>query len=96
MLTHHPRTYWVEPEVFIERTDQRDGWPYFPAEHPVGYAAPDGTVTKLLLNAASVERVGQRYEVDPAYLSALRERAAGEPGLFYAHPPAGAVRSRGR
>jgi hypothetical protein len=94
VLSHHPRAYWVEPEVFIERTLQRDGWPIFPAAFPVGYAAPDGTVTKLLLDAGSVERVGQRYEVDPAYLAALRERAAGEPGLFYAHPPAGAVRSR--
>ena len=94
VLTHYPRAYWVEPEVFIERTHQRDGWPFFPAEFPVGYVAPDGTVTKLLLNAESIERVGQRYEVDPGYLSALRERAAGESGLFYAHPPAGAVRSR--
>lgn len=96
VLTHSPRAYWVEPEVFIERTLQRDGWPFYPAEFPVGYAAPDGTVTKLLLNSQSVERVGQRYEVEPGYLAALRERAAVESGLFYAHPPAGAVRSSGR
>jgi hypothetical protein len=94
VLTHHPWAYPVEPEVFVERQRHRDDWPNTPSELPVGFARPDGMVTKLLLDAASVERVGQQYEADPGYLSALRERAATEPGLFYAHPPAGAVRSR--
>lgn len=93
-LTHHPQLYAVEPEVFVERQRHKDDWPHTPSELPIGFATPDGEVKKLLLDAESVERIGQRYEVDPEYLSVLRERAAGESGLFYAHPPAGAVRAR--
>lgn len=94
VLTHHPRAYWVEPEVFVERTDHRDGWPLAPVPFPIGFAAADGTVTKMLLDAASVGRVGDVYDADPAYLAALAARAAGERGVFYAHPPPGAVRVR--
>jgi len=96
MLTNYPRAYWIEPEVFIERTRHRDGWPYFGADYPIVHVAPDGTVTKLLVDAAGVERIEKRFEVDPGYLLELRERTAGESGPFYAHPPAGAVRSRER
>ncbi len=94
VLTHYPRAYWVEPEVFVERTVHRDNWPRTPADLPVGFERPDGTVSKLLLDAGSVGRVGERYEADPAYLAALTERAARERGLFFADPPAGAVRVR--
>jgi hypothetical protein len=94
VLTHYPEAYPAEPEVFVERTRRHDNWPMTPVEFPVGFARPDGTVSKMLLDPASVERVATRYDVDPAYLAELRERAARETGLFYAHPPRGAVKVR--
>jgi hypothetical protein len=94
VLTHWPRAYWVDPEVFTERQRNRDGFPHDPPDLPVAHVRPDGTVSKLLLDAGSVEKVGERFMADPSYLAALRVRAAAEPGYFYAHPPAGAVRAR--
>jgi hypothetical protein len=108
VLTHYPRAYWVEPEVFVERSRHDDGWPYFPADFPLAFARPDGTVSKMILTPADVEKVAQRYEVDPAFLETLRAeaaerkaRAAGRPEprdqkalVFYVHPPHGAVRVR--
>jgi hypothetical protein len=94
VLTHYPRVYWIEPEVFIERGQVKDGWPYFPADFPIGYARPDGTISKMALDPASVEKVSQRYEVDANYMVVLREEAAHESGVFFVHPPNGAVRER--
>jgi hypothetical protein len=94
VLTHHPRAYWVEPEVFVERGQHRDGWPHVPADFPIGFARPDGTISKMLLGPSEVDRVPVRYEVTPEFLAELRERAGRERGLFYVHPPHGAVRVR--
>ena len=42
--------------------------------------------------AASVDELAARYEVDPAYLSVIRERVSGVRGPFFANPPRGTVR----
>lgn len=94
ILTHHPRLYWAEPEVFIERQRHDDNWPLTPADFPVAHIRKDGTVSKMILDPASVEKVPQRYEVDPEFMTALRERAQHENGIFYCHPENGAVRVR--
>jgi len=94
VLTHYPRGYWAEHEVFIERTRHSDDWPMTPSEYPVVFVRADGTVSKMLLDPESVENVAARYQVDPGYMTALRAEAAGRVGLFYTHPPHGAVRVR--
>ncbi|QJW93080.1 hypothetical protein [Frigoriglobus tundricola] len=94
VLTRYPEGYWAEYEVFIERTRHSDDWPLTPSEYPVGFVRGDGTVSKMLLDPESVENVAARYQVDPGYMTELRAEAAGRTGLFYAHPPHGAVRVR--
>lgn len=94
VLTHCPRVYWADPEVFIERQRHEDGWPLSPADFPVAHIRKDGTVSKMILDPASVEKVAERFEVDPEFMTALRERASSESGVFYSHPKHGAVRER--
>jgi hypothetical protein len=94
VLTYCPRLYWAEPEVFVERGQHRDGWPYRPADFPIVFAREDGTVSKMLLGPEDVEKVPLRFEVAPDFLAGLRQRAANESTLFYVHPPHGAVRER--
>ena len=94
VLTHYPRGYWADHEVFIERTRHSDDWPNVPSEFPVVFVRADGTVSKMLLDPQRVENVAVRFHVDPGYLDALRSDASGRVGLFYAHPPHGAVRVR--
>jgi hypothetical protein len=93
-LVHTPALYWAEHEVFVERTRRDDNWPMTPSPFPVAFVRPDGTVSKMLLDAGGVENVARVYEVDPGYLEQLRAEAAGRTDPFYAHPPRGAVRVR--
>ena len=94
VLTHCPQLYYPEPEVFVERL--RGVETGLPREYPVpaGFVAPNGDVTKLLLDAADVGAVAQKFEVTPEYLATLRAEAAGRRHHFYVHPPPGAVRAR--
>jgi hypothetical protein len=92
VLNDCPELYWADPEIFIERHQHTDGWPYIPADFPVCHVRPDGTVSKMLLDPGSVEKVNERYQVDPAFMEKLRGRAASESVRFYSHPPYGAVR----
>lgn len=94
VLDRYPELYWAEYEVFVERTRRGDNWPMTPAPLPVATQRPDGTVSKMLMDKESVDRVAVVFEAEPAYISALRAEAAKKPGLFYAHPPRGAVRVR--
>jgi hypothetical protein len=94
VLEHCPAAYWAEHEVFVERTRHADNWPFSPSPFPVAYVREDGTVSKMLLNAASIENVAVRFQVDPAYLAELKREADGRGGLFYVHPPRGTVRDR--
>ncbi len=95
MLTHYPELYRPDFETFVERTNNADGWPYRSAPLPLGFVRPaDGSVSKLLVDPATADRLGDRYDVDPAHVAELVRRAAGERGLFFAHPPRGAVHFR--
>jgi hypothetical protein len=94
VLTHCPRLYWAEQEIFIERTRHGDDWPGTPSDFPLAFVRPDGTVSKMLLAPADVEKTAARFDVDPGYMEQLRSQAARETGLFYAHPPHGAVRAK--
>lgn len=94
VMTHFPQAYMPEPEVFVERTRHADHYPVNPPDLPVVFVRPDGTVSKMLLNAASVGRVPERFEVDPEYFAVLRAQASGHYCVYFEHPPRGAVRVR--
>jgi hypothetical protein len=94
VLIHCPQLYYPEPEVFVERIRMVETG--LPREYPVptGFVAPNGDVTKLLLDPADVDAVAVKYEVTPEYLVELRTEASSRRRHFYSHPPPGAVRAR--
>ncbi len=96
ILIHLPRAYLAEPEVFIERQRHADNWPLTPSDYPIAFVRPDGSVSKMILDPASVEKVAERFEVDPQVLVSLRKRAAHERGLFYSNHDGDEVRVRVR
>jgi hypothetical protein len=94
VLNHHPELYYAEPEIFVERTRNIESpWPRdYPL--PTGYVAPDGNVTKILVDPANVEAVAVKFIATPEYMEQLRAEAAGRRKHFYSHPPKGALRAR--
>jgi hypothetical protein len=93
-LTHAPRWYQPDPEVFAERLHGEDGYDGRTGfDLPVGFVAADGTVTKLLADRASRHRLVDRFDVSPADLPLLLA-AADSPVPVYLHPPPGSVRVR--
>lgn len=92
VLTHAPRLYDPEPEVFTER--QYGGERYHRLGMivlPCGFAADDGTVTKILVDRGTRHLLPDVFEVDPAALPELLAAADSE-RMVYIHPPAGTVR----
>ena len=85
VLTHAPWLYYPEPEIFAERIVHFETTVGEVA--PVGFSRPDGYVTKLLVDPASVDRLPERFVIDPAYLDEVRRLAAGRTKPFYVHPP---------
>jgi hypothetical protein len=79
VLTHHPKLYRIEPEIFVERTRREDNWPLSPVPLPVAHVRPDGTVSKMLIDSRSIDRAAEVYEIDPSYLEELRADAARRP-----------------
>jgi hypothetical protein len=94
VMEHVPQAYMPEAEVFVERTRGVDNYPLTAPDLPVAFARPDGTVSKMVLDHASLDKLAARFEVDPEYLAGLRGRASGFACLFFEHPPRGAVRVR--
>jgi hypothetical protein len=94
VMDNAPTLYAPVPEVFVERVTHREmvdqEWTR-PQTLPVAYVRDDGVVTKILIHPATVERVNERFRVDPEYMIELRQEAAGRSEWFYAHPPPGKV-----
>src|SRR6185295_14648415 len=61
---------------------------------PLGFALPDGRVTKVLADECSLAWLPVRFRVAPAYLDSVRRERGARSGLFYLNPPAGAVSLR--
>lgn len=92
VLSRWPQLYSPPADVFYCRQMHVDtAAPQI--DRPAAFVRDDGVVTKLLVDARSVEQVPQRFAVDPPYRAEMMRRAAAEPGLFYLHPPRGAVTS---
>jgi hypothetical protein len=94
VLIHCPELYYPEPEVFVERIQTIET--PLPREYPVptGFVAPDGNVTKIIVDPANVDAVAVKYAATPEYMEALRAEATGRKHHFYSHPPRGALRAR--
>ena len=99
VLTHAPRWYNPEFEIFAERQAHGEDLPFeaVPGAKqvalPIAFGTADGAVTKLLLHRESAARLGERFTIDPAYLPELLRIAAEHERPVYVHPPAGAVRA---
>jgi len=101
VLAHAPALYNPVPEIFIERSglaeDPRSG-AVSPERLgdalPITFVADDGSVTKILSDAAGLARLSERYQIDTTYASRLAAEYATTPGLFYVTPPTGTVRAR--
>jgi hypothetical protein len=90
VLTHAPSLYDPEPDIFAERVFHEE----VPLDEklPIGFVAPNGNqVTKVLVDAQSLDRLPERFRVDPVWLASIRARYAQKTGRFYLNPPAGAV-----
>jgi hypothetical protein len=62
---------------------------------PLGYVAPNGDVTKILTDFAGLTRLIDEYSyVDPQWLRRVQMENRGRTGLFYVHPPRGAVKQK--
>ncbi len=94
VLTHYPWLYYPEPEVFIERQIQTElPWPrIYPV--PVGFADPEGNITKVLVDGEDLDAVAKTFVVTPEYLATLHNEAARQGRFFYSHPPRGGLRIR--
>jgi hypothetical protein len=91
-LSHWPAWYRPAPGVFADRITDLDL--ALLRVMPIGFARPDGTVSKLLVDRESLPRLDRLFVVDPIYLSRVGAQAADRSGPYYLNPPEGAVRSR--
>ena len=59
---------------------------------PLFYVRPDGNVTKILTDAPGLNRFKEKFtHVDATWLASIRSQYKTRNGLFYLHPPIGAV-----
>ena len=90
VLNKMPQLYSPPAEIFVER--QLHGEFADPvAELPVGFARPNGAVTKLLVVKGCESRLSRYFVVSPDYLPELLARIAAAETPTYLHPPRGAV-----
>ena len=105
-LEHNATAHWVlsnapglwnpEPEIFAERTlGSPTDAPWVPLPLPIGYVH-EGSVTKLLTDAAGLDRLEASFDVAPGYAADVRTRYSQRSGLFYVEPPRGMLRPRAR
>jgi len=94
LLEHAPRLYSPEPEIFAERTTETSldpAWTGTPLP-VVFFTDGDGSpATKVLSDTRSLDAL-LRYDTNGAWLADEQRGHAGQTGLFYLHPPAGALR----
>lgn len=103
VMTHVPRLYAPELQIFIERQTHAEDLPREAPPPgagpdarvalPLAFGRPDGEVTKLLVHRESAARLTTRFEIDPGYLPELVRLAGASEGPVFVHPPAGAVRA---
>jgi hypothetical protein len=64
-----------------------------PAALPAAYVTLDGRVTKILVDASTLQRLPTTFRMAPAYFRQVCREYAGRRGPFYLTPPSGSVRA---
>jgi hypothetical protein len=90
VLDHAPALYDPDIEIFCER--QLHGGCDFRRAFPMGFVRRDGTVAKLLTDAAGLSRLQQFCAIRPDYLTMMERKLQDRPGPVYFSPPRGAMR----
>ena len=85
VLSRFPILYDPEPEIFYER-QLRGEELINTARLPLPFLY-NGRVTKLLVDAESLERLPARFAVDATYFQEITTKYRGRQGLFYLTPP---------
>lgn len=86
-----PALYNPVPMIFAQRVTANGG--ALSVFYPIGYMAPDGSITKILTNQDGLELLRRRFRyVDADWEKKVQHDFAGREDLFYVHPPRGAVR----
>jgi hypothetical protein len=92
VLKHTPVLYNPDPEVFVDRTLQKDT---ISREYlqflPAAFLQADGSTTKILTDASHLDTIVQQFSGNPTYQREILSRYAERQGLFYLHPPPGAL-----
>jgi hypothetical protein len=83
--------YDPDPQVFLIRQMHSDQC-LTPAHLPLPFLDSRGKVTKILVDSASLELLGERFSIDPGYLEWALKNHRGRQGVFYLNPPSGAFR----
>jgi hypothetical protein len=90
VLTRAPAWYNPDPEIFVERQLHTEE-PLPATLLPLPFVTNGWHVTKLLADRNSLARLTENFNVQPSYLEEVQRRYADRVGLFYLHPPRGAV-----
>jgi len=96
--TFAARTIWTyvpwldapDPHVFYTRVTHRD-MPFRPQLTPLAFLSNEPGATKLMLHRDTLDRLWDRFDVTPEYRTWLKSEAAKHEGVFFVHPPSGAV-----
>jgi len=81
-----------DPQVFHSRVRRADA--LFDIRFtPIDYVpdAESGAVTKLLLHRDTLAKAAEQFTISPEYATLIEAEAAKHEGVFYMHPPPGAV-----
>lgn len=88
-----PAYYNPEYMIFMQRVT--GGFGAADRVLPIGYVAPSGSVTKVLADRESLEKLPSKFaHVDGDWLRQIERQYAHVHGKFYLHPPPGAVSAR--
>ncbi|MDO8736108.1 MAG: hypothetical protein Q7K29_03395 [Thermoleophilia bacterium] len=83
LLDSHPSLYNPVPEIFTERTLNKEVDSSRADILPVIYFRTDGTVTKILTDYAGLEGLSSHGDVDAAFLQREKDSHRGDTGVFY-------------
>ena len=90
--TYAPALDNPEFVIFGQRVSG-SGDPKRSENYPISYVTSSGDATKILTNVQNLPRLKERFRhVDPQWLRRVEQQNRERSGLFYLHPPIGAVR----
>ncbi|MDO8737137.1 MAG: hypothetical protein Q7K29_08685 [Thermoleophilia bacterium] len=83
LLDNHPSLYNPLPEIFLERTLNKEVM-YDSSDYlPVIYSKTDGTVTKIMTDRKGLVGLSSYGDVDAGFLQQQKDRYRDEDGVYY-------------